>query len=299
MFVFRTTRHSVAVFAGLGALILGGCAESRKPSPVVALLTDYGVRDAYVGVLNGAILTRCPNARLVTITHEAPDFDIQAASFLLGFASRSFPADTVFCTVVVPGVGTERRSIILRTRAGRLFVGPDNGTFTDVIAEQGLAGAWKVDESAFVRANGLSQTFHGRDVYGPVAGLLAGGTLPEKLGVPIDDPITFVIPPPVRDGDQLRGVVRHVDGYGNIVTNIPGAWVPPVEAAGSVSLRASIHGVEHVFRRANTYADVPEGAGVALVNSLGVVELARNEASAGALFGVPRSGDTVVIGPSD
>ena len=289
------SRWGASLVICCGVIALSGCAGARSGSPVVAMLTDYGSGDAYVGVLSGAVLTRCQQARLVTITHEAPDFDIQAASFLLGFASAAFPEDTVFCTVVDPGVGTQRRSIILRTPAGRYFVGPDNGTFTDVINEQGVAGVWKVNEAEFVGDRPLSQTFHGRDVYGPVAGLLAAGVSPDSMGTPIDDPVRFEVPAPVRVGDCLRGVVRHVDGYGNIVTNIPGDWLPQLDSGGPAMVEARIAGKSGSFRRAKTYAAVRPGEGVALVNSLGVVELARNEASAGEVFDSPSSGSMVEV----
>ena len=125
-----------------------GCSAPRSSAPVVAVLTDYGNRDAYVGVLYGAILSRCAGARLVPITHQVPDFDIASGSFILGMASEAFPEGTIFCTVVDPGVGTSRRSIVLRTKQGKVFVGPDNGTFTDVIRNQGLDGVWEIDEEA-------------------------------------------------------------------------------------------------------------------------------------------------------
>ncbi len=261
-------------------VVSSGCTGARH-RPLVALLTDYGSADAYTGVLQATIVRQCRDVTLVPITHEVPDFDIRAGSFILGIAAPAFPADTVFCVVVDPGVGTSRRSIILRTKDGRTFVGPDNGIFTDVAANEGVAGVWALDEARFAPPGALSRTFHGRDVYGPVAGMLAAGAKPERLGTAIERPVTFALYKPRRDGQVLTGVVRLVDGYGNIITNIPGEWIP---ANPGAPIDVTIKGQTRTYARQSTYAEASEGSGVVLVNSLGVVEIARNQAAAATEF---------------
>ena len=295
MMRFRTLHNRPSrwiAHAGAGiVLLLTGCTAHR---PIVAMMTDYGSRDAYTGVLSGVILSQCPNAQLVTITHEVPDFDVRSASFVLGVASRAYPVGTVFCTVVDPGVGTVRRSLIVRTRTGYTYVGPDNGTFTDVIRDQGLDGAWSIRERDYSGLAGLSTTFHGRDIYGPIAGKLAAGADPDRFGKRVIDPVMFDIPAATRGGSGATGIVRYVDGYGNIVTNIPAQWVLKGVARG-LPIAVAV-GRSHITAVSTTaYADVPVGAAVVLANSQGLLEVARNQASAAELFSAAKCGARIEL----
>ncbi|UCG16850.1 MAG: SAM-dependent chlorinase/fluorinase [Phycisphaerales bacterium] len=275
------------VITVLCVAVLPGClSEVRSTPPIVALITDYGSRDAYAGVLAGAILRQCPDAHLVTITHEVPAFDVAAGSYLLARAAGELPQHTVTVAVVDPGVGTQRRSIVVRTKSGRLFVGPDNGLFTGVIADQGLARAWEITNQRLLRPGALSNTFHGRDIYGPIGGRLAAGMPPDNVGPVIADPQRLAIRPPARTDGVCTGLVLHVDHYGNVTTNVPAAWLADGLTAGQASVIVKVNGERFEAVYARTYADVPAGALLVLGNAEGRLEIARNAASAAGLLKV-------------
>jgi S-adenosylmethionine hydrolase len=151
-----------------------------SPPPVIGLFTDYGWDDPYVAQLKGVILTINPNARLLDLTHTVTPFNVTEGAYLLDQCAEEFPAGTIFVAVVDPQVGTDRDPILLETAKGKFFVGPDNGLFTQVLAHEGFSKAWKLDKPEFFRAGDVSRTFHGRDIFGPVAAHLAAGTDPEK-----------------------------------------------------------------------------------------------------------------------
>src|SRR5688500_9276865 len=175
--------------------------------PVVALLTDFGHQDHYVGAVKGAVLTACPKAVIVDVGHEVPAHDVMAAAFALAACYRSFPKGTVFVAVVDPGVGSERRPLALQA-GGYFFVGPDNGIFTLVLAD---AARPKVHEITNRRlcAKVISHTFHARDVFGPVAGHLARGTRLSSVGPPVREWVTFALPPVRQRGGEWVATVLH------------------------------------------------------------------------------------------
>ena len=212
---------AVVVLLALSGL---GCAPGSRTSPSVAVLTDYGSSDAYVGVLSGAILSHCPDARIVTITNEVPDFDIDAGSFLLGIASRAFPPGTVFCVVVDPGVGGARKPLLVKA-GNYLFVGPDNGCFTLVLKQElkqeQEVQAYELVEQRYHHTR-MSQTFHGRDIFAPAAAYLSLGTAPAEIGSVVDCAALtrLAIPESRLEGKSLHGEIIWVDSFGNLITNI-------------------------------------------------------------------------------
>lgn len=145
-------------------------------NPLIALFTDFGTRDAYVAQMKGAILSICPEARLVDLGHEAGQFDVRGAAYVLAASAAFFPAETIVVAVVDPGVGSERRPVMLQTASNKWFVGPDNGLFTHVMDREGFRRAAVLDRPAYYRAAALSATFHGRDIFGPIAAHLAAKT---------------------------------------------------------------------------------------------------------------------------
>jgi hypothetical protein len=182
---------------------------------IITLLTDFGLDDYYVAAIKGVILSRCDPARLVDISHGiAPQNVVSAAYVLLG-AYQQFPARTIHLAVVDPGVGSSRRSIILRT--GRYdFVGPDNGLFSLVTPES--VEAFEIQPSVHLPAT-VSNTFHGRDIFAPVAAALAAGIKPEELGSPIRDPKRLA-PLAQFAGSTINSKIIHIDRFGNGVTGI-------------------------------------------------------------------------------
>lgn len=281
-------RSAAAVALTLMALTLGfpspvGAGASPEAVSRIALLTDYGWLDFYVGALKGAILSAWPEAVIEDITHGVPSFDVAGGAFLLAAAAREWPAGTVFVGIVDPGVGTARRPIAVRTGAGLVFVGPDNGLFTRVIAEGGSVEIHEITNEALMRPGALSSTFHGRDIFGPVAAHLASGRVGlADVGPAIDDPVLLPLVEPALEDGELRGQILLADHYGNLITNIPRALV---EQMGSERLTLQVGEQAVAAPLVATYAAVPVGAPLATINSLGLLEFAVNQGSMAVRLG--------------
>jgi S-adenosylmethionine hydrolase len=242
---------------------------------LITLLTDFGTDDAYVGQVKGAILKVAPTATLVDLTHSVPAQDVQAGAFVLWSAVESFPAGTIHLAVVDPGVGSRRRAIGLRAGRGDYFVGPDNGLLSPAVDRLGgCVEAVELTNAEYWRPN-VSTTFHGRDVFGPVAGHLANGLPLTHFGRPITDPRRLALPEPRGH----NGEVLHIDTYGNLITNLPGSGLP-------AHFRVRI--TERVVPSATYYEQVAQGALVALIGSSGLLEISARNASAAALIGARR-----------
>ncbi len=247
----------------------------------VAILTDFGLRDHYVGVMKGVMLKIDPEIRFVDISHEVPSHSIVAAQFLLSVSYRWFPEGTVFLAVVDPGVGSERRAMILKS-GGYLFVGPDNGLFTPF-----YDGDWKAYEIPIPKD--ASNTFHGRDVFAPAAARLAKGEKPEEIGTLFSDPVKVEIPSPVRIDGKISGKVIYVDKFGNVVTNVPSDWVEGSRDAAILIKGREISGL----RRA--YAEVDVGEFLIIPGSSGYLEVSIREGNAALALGVNIMDDVTVI----
>jgi S-adenosylmethionine hydrolase len=243
--------------------------------PLISLLTDFGLSDTYVGQLKAAILGVCPSVSIVDLTHAVPPQDVASGAYLLWSAVEPFPSGTVHLAVVDPGVGSPRRGVALRCARGDLFVGPDNGLLLPAAKRLGgVSLAVELRHPEFWRPQ-PSSTFHGRDIFGPVAAHLACGVPLESLGPPIADLVDLAIPRP----DGPSGEVIHVDTYGNLVTNLPAAALPP---------RYRVRLGDQLIASASYYAAVSSGELVALVGSAGLVEISARDANAAALTGAHR-----------
>src|SRR5919199_3351856 len=186
---------------------------------IVTLLTDFGTADYFVGAMKGAVLAVNPRAQVVDITHEIPPQDVEAAAFTLLAAFDAFPPGTVHVAVVDPGVGSARRAVVVEG-GGHLFVGPDNGVFGHVYERLGRFRVFHAVEERFFREP-VSTTFHGRDVFAPVAGALSRGTHPSELGPEVTDFVRLPFAAPFqRDASTLVATVIHIDRFGNCVTNV-------------------------------------------------------------------------------
>jgi S-adenosylmethionine hydrolase len=254
--------------------------------PVITLLTDFGTRDAYVGAMKGVILSICPGARVVDITHEVAPQDIVEGAWTLAAAARHFPSGTVHVAVVDPGVGGARRAVAVRAGRWR-FVGPDNGVLSWAVAAACAPGALRAVELNDARWFGedVSRTFHGRDIFAPVAAHLAAGARMEDLGPPVRDLTALPVPAPVATGDELAGEVVHIDRFGNAITNIDrpafDAWRQGREAEVSAGGRV-------VGSLRGTYAEAQPGEALALFESTGRLEIAVREGSAAQALGLAR-----------
>jgi S-adenosylmethionine hydrolase len=254
--------------------------------PVVALLTDFGNQDHYVGAMKGAILTVCPDATLVDLAHEIPAHDVTAGALALASAWRAFPAGSVFVAVVDPGVGSARRALAMET-AGYRFVGPDNGILSLVMADAEEPPALhRIANPSLIR-DAVSATFHARDVFGPVAAHLARGLPIAEVGPAVDDPVLLRQPALREVGPgEWEATVLHVDRFGNLITNLRQRDLDRVLAAVEHDFHDVVVVVEgEILPLARTYADVPEGEGCALMGSSGRLEVAVNRGSAARLLG--------------
>ncbi|OGP58342.1 MAG: hypothetical protein A2V67_03960 [Deltaproteobacteria bacterium RBG_13_61_14] len=237
-------------------------------SGIITLTSDFGDQDSYVAAIKAVILGIFPEARLVDISHQVPAQDITHAAYLLKSSALYFPAGTVHLAVVDPGVGSSRRAIALESQ-GHFFVGPDNGIFTDFLGPE--SRTFLLNRPEFFRPR-VSATFHGRDIFAPVAGHLAKGADLESLGEPIFDPKKLPRPEPKVLPDRIVGEVIHVDRFGNLITNIPSELIPSrstIRIMGKDIPGLSPH-----------YQSAPAGVLLALIGSTGLLEISLPEDSA-------------------
>ncbi len=268
--------------------------SAEHPAPI-ALLTDFGTRDVYVGVMKGVILGIAPGAALVDLTHDVPAQNVFTGAWLLSTAWRSFPSGTVFLSVVDPGVGTDRRAIALRA-GDYAFVGPDNGLFSFVLAASpaGTVRAVTLDNPRYHLPN-PSATFHGRDIFAPVAAQLAIGTPLDALGTPIAPESLVRLPllQPVWQGGELHAHVVHIDSYGNLITSLGPELTTQVLTTPSARVTLAGH---TIATRAATFAAGPVGEPFLLRDSSGSLAIAVRNGSAAAQLGAHRSDPLVVTG---
>ena len=248
--------------------------------PVVGLLTDFGRSEPFVGLMKARILDACPDAALVDLTHELPPYGVEAAAFWIDRALAYFPGGTVHVCVVDPGVGTDRR-ILLVEACGQLFLAPDNGLLARVAGRE--AAIARAVSQAVLGAMGLgapSATFHGRDLFAPLAGRLAAGTVhPAALGAPIDDWLRVEGGDPGLRDTTLHGRILFQDHFGNLFSN--------VEIKSPFKTEEwTVHAAGRSFPWVRTYGDAPPGTLVALENSFGVVELSCVGDSAARRLGI-------------
>lgn len=256
---------------------------------IITLTTDFGTRDAYVASMKGVLLSLCPSATLVDITHEVPPQDIRAGAYLLDHACRWFPQGTVHLAVVDPGVGGARRPIAVRTER-HTFVGPDNGLLSRAGVRERVLEAVQITERRYALPE-ISRTFHGRDLFAPAAARLAQGLSLSALGPPAPDRVQLPDLKPILSGDVMTGSVIHIDRFGNAITNILEPDFRAFVGAGPFeittrSIRLTV--------LSDSYDAVPPGAPLAIFGSGGELEISVNSGDASASFGI-RGGEPVHI----
>ena len=257
---------------------------------VITITTDFGEKDGFVGTLKGVIWSIASEARIADITHEVPPQDVLTGAIALWRAAPFFPAGTVHIAVVDPGVGTKRRPMAAKI-GGQYFVGPDNGLFTPMIVDAERAGA----KNVFVHLNkpkywlkNVSHTFHGRDIFAPVAAHLAMGTPLKSLGTPFTDPVRISLPQPEKLTNGWRAHITVIDVFGNLTTDLPASMLETREG-----LRIRIAGRE-IDGLVESYGHRQPGDVVALVDSEGYIEVAVVNGSGAETLGA-KLGDPVEI----
>ena len=259
-------------------------------SAIITLTTDFGTQDAYVGAIKGVILSLCPNARIVDISHAIAPQDIMECAFVLRDAAWYFPAGAIHMAVVDPGVGTDRRPVALRC-GEHFFTGPDNGIFPLILDGTAPDVCVCLDRPEYWRGAAPSRTFHGRDIFAAAAAHLANGTPIERLGSPIDRlaPMKWALP--IMDDEGVQGWVVHIDRFGNCITNISRKMLEERQAGRPIKCFAGntiLEGIQH------TYASVETGESLLQYNSSNLLEVAVNSGNAAELLGI-RKGNPVNI----
>jgi S-adenosylmethionine hydrolase len=258
------------------------------PGPLVTLTTDFGEDSPYAAAMKGVILGINPDARLLDLSHQIPPQDLRHAAFFLAAAVPYFPPGTLHVVVIDPGVGTGRAILYVETAGQRLLV-PDNGCWTKLIREGQRPRVIRLAEPRYWRQP-VSATFHGRDIFAPVAGHLSHGLDPQLLGPAAEQWVSWDEPAPQLSPRRLAGEVVYVDHFGNLITNIPGqAFL----AFAARPVRVTVGGQE-VTRRVYSYAEAERGAVVALVSSTDRLEIAVVQGDAARRLGA-QLGTAVVV----
>jgi S-adenosylmethionine hydrolase len=249
---------------------------------IISLLSDFGIKDPYVAEMKAVILSINPQARIVDITHEIRKFDIRMGSYVLASATPYFPLNTVHVAVVDPGVGTKRRPIIAETRRS-LYVGPDNGLLMMAAHKEHITNVYTIENQKYMLLD-ASKTFHGRDIFAPVAAHLTLENKPSEFGSAISD---YIIPKfakaDARNG-ELRGEVLHIDDFGNIVSNITSGDLEKMGFRNGCSLFVRLGRKSFSVRFCSAYGEVSAGTPVALIGSSNFLEVAVNKKSASEIF---------------
>jgi S-adenosyl-L-methionine hydrolase (adenosine-forming) len=268
--------------------------KAPAPSGVLTITTDFGHQGPFVGVIKGCVLARFPQARIVDLTHEIVVHWPAEAGFWLARAYGYFPAGTVHVAVVDPGVGTSRNIIAVQA-GGHYFVAPDNGLLAPVVSRASDARIVRVGSAELARIGVVrpSATFHGRDIFAPVGAELAAGRCQlEDLGQVVDTLVPSWVDDPTVEARSVTGVVITIDHFGNLITNIDAPLIERFRLP-------LVHAGNHAFPLLRTYGDTRPGEYLALVNSFGVIEIARAENSAAEGLGLSRGAPVVVRDRTD
>jgi len=253
---------------------------------ILTLLTDFGRADGYVAAMKGTALSISPTLRVVDITHDVPRQDIFRAALILKQVAPTFPAGTVHVVVVDPGVGTERRPVVVES-GDQYYVGPDNGVLT--LAARPPRRAYNITNGDLMLER-LSRTFHGRDIFAPTGAHLACSASLEDVGPAIDDITEIPLPRPTFDKGSITGEVIYADQYGNLMVNICQDHLAGIEP-DSMTLTVSGISIEGLKQ---TYGDVGIGDLVFYIGSTGYLEVARREGNARHYLGAPRGAHIVL-----
>jgi len=261
-------------------------------SPLVTLLSDFGLKDPYVAEMKAVISTTSPEARIIDISHSIDKFDIRMGAFVLASATRYFPKGTIHVAVVDPGVGTKRRALLVETKHA-FYMGPDNGLLMLAAQREGIQHVYAITNPKLMLSH-VSSTFHGRDVFAPAAAYLANGTSPTDFGSEISD---YAIPRfarPLFKAEELMGEVLHTDDFGNIITNITSKDLEKIRAKPKSLLSIKMKNKSWKMRFCTAYGDVASKSVLALIGGHDFLEIAVNQGNASRRFKV-KVGDAVAV----
>jgi S-adenosylmethionine hydrolase len=259
------------------------------PDPIITLTTDFGTSDHLVGTMKGVILNINPAARIVDLNHHVTPFDVLDGALSIANAYRYFPARTIHVVIVDPGVGTDRRPLLVSGEK-QYFIAPDNGVLSMIFERESCLVRHITSEHYFL--NPVSPTFHGRDIFVPTAAWLSKAFQTEAFGEEITDPVRFTMPKPKNAGQAVKGVVLRVDAFGNLMTNLRIEDVPAA-AVESGAIKLSVAGKE-IRKLAQTFGLGTPGEPIALFGSAGYLEIAVNRGSAARTLGANRGAEVTL-----
>jgi S-adenosylmethionine hydrolase len=250
---------------------------------IISLLSDFGQKDPYVAEMKAVILSISPQARIVDVTHEIEKFSIRMGAYVLASAAPYFPPNTVHVAVVDPGVGTKRRPIIAETSRS-LYVGPDNGLLMLTASKEKIVNVYRIDNPKYMLSK-VSKTFHGRDIFAPAAAHLAAGVEASDFGPAIHDYVVPEFAKPDTKMGEVVGEVLHVDGFGNVVSNISAEDLMRAGFRERDSLVVAVGGKSLNVPFCSAYGEVSVGVPLALIGGSNFLEAAVNQGSASEVFG--------------
>jgi S-adenosylmethionine hydrolase len=257
--------------------------------PIITLTTDFGASDHLVGAMKGVILNINPAARIVDINHGVVPYDILDGALSLASAYSFFPSRTIHVIVVDPGVGTDRRPILVSGEK-QFFIAPDNGVLSTIYEREACTVRHITAEHYFL--NPVSPTFHGRDIFAPTAAWLSKAFQTEAFGEPVTDFVRFTMPKAKPNGQAVKGVVLRVDAFGNLMTNLTADDIP-IGALGGGAIKIAVNG-KPVVKFAQTFAGGDPGEPIAVLGSAGYVEIAVNRGNAARTLGVNRGAEVTL-----
>ena len=261
--------------------------------PVITLTTDYGTNDHLVGAMKGVILSINPDAQIIDICHSVIPYDILDGALIIGNAYKYFPPRTIHVVIVDPGVGTTRRPILVASDQ-QYFVAPDNGVLSSVYEQTEALYGWHVTAEHYFR-NPVSNTFHGHDIFAPVAAWLSKSWQTSSFGDAVTDFVRFALPKPKAAGNTIKGVVLRIDSFGNVLTNFTPQDVPALAAPdGKFTISVGNAQISKVFA---TFAQGPPGEPIGVIGSSGYLEISVNKGNAARTLGVSRGAEvTITLG---
>ena len=260
--------------------------------PIITLTTDFGLNDHFIGTMKGVILDVVPDVEIVDICHSVQAYDVLDGALTISQAYSYFPTGTVHMVIVDPGVGTARRPILVSSDRHH-FVAPDNGVLSLIYArEERIHVRHVTSEHYFLQP--ISNTFHARDIFSPVAAYLAKGVDTQKFGDEIIDFVRFNAPKPKpADGHSLRGVILKIDRFGNLITNITEQDAPALFQSEPPAFKLTV-GKREITEMKNAYALGAPGEVFAIIGSMGYLEVAANRGAAAQLLGVTKGTDVTL-----
>lgn len=262
-----------------------------KQNSIITLTTDFGLSDPFVGIMKGVMFGINPLIKFIDISHLIEPQNITQAYYTLKFSYKHFPSGTIHIAVVDPGVGSNRRPILIESK-DYFFIGPDNGIFSFVFENDPSVNIIELSEKKFFLPS-LSQTFHGRDIFASVAGWLSSDVKPYEFGIPINNPVTLKIPEPDTGKERISGEVIHIDRFGNLITNISKTQFHSFvsERDGKFRIRIKNFIIPSICK---SYSDAAGTKPASIFNSWGSLEIFIKNGNASRKLGIKNGGKVVI-----